>query len=80
MDDARTCPVCQVHIRDGEVLFSYGGVGSKARLWARVCRNAARQGCINDHNSSQGFSDDDNFGQVETNETEAMRILGWQNE
>lgn len=55
----QVCPVCGVKIiiiggsdtaqnllRD-RVLFSTGAPGTRADLWARVCRYANRPGCIN---------------------------------
>ncbi|MDY7004770.1 MAG: hypothetical protein SWX82_12645 [Cyanobacteriota bacterium] len=42
------CPVCLVKIVDRDrVLFSSGPPGTKAKLWARVCQYAQKQGCIN---------------------------------
>ncbi|MEO0947917.1 MAG: hypothetical protein AAFY11_07200 [Cyanobacteria bacterium J06641_5] len=43
-----TCPVCSVEISAAdEVIFSGGRPGTRARLHARVCQYAKRQGCIN---------------------------------
>ncbi len=44
----QTCPVCGVKIEGGDkVIFSSGPVGTRARLWARVCNYARKPGCIN---------------------------------
>ncbi len=49
------CPVCQVQIEGGDkVLFSYGPVGTRARLWARVCQYAKKSGCINQNKEAIG--------------------------
>jgi hypothetical protein len=50
-----TCPVCNVQIEDGaKVLFSAGPSGTRARLYARVCRYVEKPDCINqgDHEIS----------------------------
>lgn len=50
-----TCPVCKVQIEDGaKVLFSAGPSGTRARLYARVCRYVEKPDCINqgDHEIS----------------------------
>lgn len=42
------CPVCSVEISPtGEVMFSGGFPGTRARLHARVCQYTKRQECIN---------------------------------
>ncbi len=42
------CPVCGVFItEDGKVNFAAGSPGTRARLYARVCRYAQDPGCIN---------------------------------
>lgn len=42
------CPVCSVSITgDGQVNFSTGSPGTRARLYARVCQYAQKPGCIN---------------------------------
>lgn len=43
----QTCPVCGVTIVHNTVLFSSGKPGTRARLYARVCRYAQKPGCIN---------------------------------
>ncbi|WP_017325336.1 hypothetical protein [Synechococcus sp. PCC 7336] len=76
MSSTATCPICHVHISGDKVQFAYGGEGTKARLWARVCRHAKQAGCINDYRQSNRlFDEQDNFGQVETNEAEVMDLL-----
>ena len=43
------CPVCQVSINQlGKVQFSSGQIGSRARLYARVCQYTNNPQCIND--------------------------------
>lgn len=76
MSSAVTCPICQVQIVDDKVQFAYGGNGTKARLWARVCRHATQAGCVNDYSERDYLLDEqDDFGQVETNEAEVMDLL-----
>lgn len=42
------CPVCGVSItEDGQVNFSNGTPGTRARLYARVCQYAKKPECIN---------------------------------
>lgn len=42
------CPVCSISITDdGQVKFSTGSPGTRARLYARVCQYAQKPGCIN---------------------------------
>ena len=49
------CPVCGVKIEDGDkVIFSSGPVGTRARLWARVCNYAQKPGCINQDQATIG--------------------------
>ncbi|MGK7946071.1 MAG: hypothetical protein AB4058_16545 [Microcystaceae cyanobacterium] len=56
-----TCPVCGVKIEDGDkVIFSSGPVGTRARLWARVCNYVEKPDCIN--------KDKDTIGQVGDND------------
>ena len=44
----QTCPVCGVSItQDGQVKFSTGSPGTRARLFARVCNFTQQPGCIN---------------------------------
>jgi hypothetical protein len=47
----QVCPVCGVKIipmgNTDRVIFSTGGPGSRAKLWARVCSFVNRPGCIN---------------------------------
>lgn len=44
------CPVCSVKIENDSVLFSCGSPGTRAKLWARVCRFNKKEGCINQFN------------------------------
>ena len=44
----QTCPICGVSIaEDGQVNFSSGSPGTRARLYARVCQYTQDKGCIN---------------------------------
>ncbi|MEO0540084.1 MAG: hypothetical protein AAFZ80_04365 [Cyanobacteria bacterium P01_A01_bin.105] len=43
----QTCPVCGVTIIGDEVQFSNGTPGTRARLYARVCKYANKPDCIN---------------------------------
>jgi hypothetical protein len=54
----QTCPLCGVKIIVGmvggdRVLFSAGPPGTRARLYARVCRYVDRPGCINKNGGNQ---------------------------
>ena len=47
-ETSQSCSVCGIRIMsDGNVMFSSGSVGTRAQLYARVCRYAQAQGCIN---------------------------------
>ncbi|MGF1487244.1 MAG: hypothetical protein ACFBSE_09040 [Prochloraceae cyanobacterium] len=47
-EDCQVCPVCQVEINKlGQVKFSSGQMGSRARLYARVCQYVDKRECIN---------------------------------
>ncbi len=52
------CPVCGVKIIKSvggdKVIFSSGPVGTRARLWARVCNYAKKPGCINQNQETIG--------------------------
>jgi hypothetical protein len=53
--NVQTCPVCGVKIEGGsKVIFSSGPVGTRARLWARVCNYAQKPACINQDQESIG--------------------------
>ena len=57
MSEVKTvvCPVCQVKIEGGyKVIFSSGSVGTRGRLWARVCNYAKKPDCINRDESAIG--------------------------
>lgn len=42
------CQVCRVSItKEGQVNFSYGEPGTRARLFERVCQHTQKPGCIN---------------------------------
>ena len=44
----QNCPVCGVSIaEDGQVNFSHGSSGTRARLYARVCQYTQKSECIN---------------------------------
>ncbi|WP_228035342.1 hypothetical protein [Oculatella sp. LEGE 06141] len=61
------CPACGVKIEAGErVLFSAGPVGTRARLWARVCQYAKKPGCINLNTDAIGpIAASDYYGDIE---------------
>ena len=59
--NSKTCPVCGVKILGGDkVVFSSGPMGTRGRLWARVCNYAKPVGCIN--------QDQEEIGQVHEND------------
>ena len=59
--NSQTCPACGVKIVAGDkVIFSCGPVGTRARLWARVCSYTKKPGCIN--------QDQDAIGEVQEND------------
>lgn len=44
----QVCPICGVKIEGNDkVIFSSGPVGTRARLWARVCNYVQKPECIN---------------------------------
>ncbi|MEL4894011.1 hypothetical protein [Crocosphaera sp. Alani8] len=50
-----TCSVCGVKIvGEDTVIFSSGPVGTRGRLWARVCSYAKKTGCINQDHQAIG--------------------------
>ncbi len=56
--NTQTCPVCGVKILVGlvggdRVLFSAGPPGTRARLYARVCRYVDKPSCINKDGGTQ---------------------------
>ena len=76
MNESTVCPVCNIQLVGEKALFSHGEEGTKARLWARVCRHAVQKGCINDYGEGdRSFATEDDFGQVETHENEVMELL-----
>lgn len=61
-----TCPVCGVKILAGivggdRVLFSAGPPGTRAKLYARVCRYVDKPGCINKEGGSQSIQSSDYY-------------------
>ncbi|NJN21695.1 MAG: hypothetical protein HC812_11595 [Leptolyngbya sp. RL_3_1] len=47
-NELQICPVCGVSIAaNGQVNFSTGNPGTRARLYARVCQYTQQPGCIN---------------------------------
>lgn len=47
-ENSQVCSVCQVAINKlGQVQFSSGQMGSRARLYARVCQYVDNRECIN---------------------------------
>ncbi|MGK7907333.1 MAG: hypothetical protein AB4040_08915 [Synechococcus sp.] len=76
MSERLLCPICNVTIDGDLVQFSHGGAGTKSRLWARVCRHATKEGCINDFGKGDAqFSENDDFGKVETHEEEVLEMM-----
>lgn len=62
----QTCSVCGVKILVGivggdRVLFTAGPPGTRARLYARVCRYVDKAGCINKDGGSQSASSSDYY-------------------
>ncbi|ELS01870.1 hypothetical protein Xen7305DRAFT_00015770 [Xenococcus sp. PCC 7305] len=48
LNNLQTCQICGVSITEkGQVNFSNGSPGTRARLYARVCKYAKRPECIN---------------------------------
>ena len=61
-----TCPVCGVKIMVGivggdRVQFSAGPPGTRAKLYARVCRYANNPRCINQQTDSASIKPDDYY-------------------
>lgn len=54
----QTCPICGVKIEPAaagdRVMFSSGAPGTRAKLWARVCRYVEKPGCINQNRDEVG--------------------------
>ncbi len=49
------CSVCGVSItEEGQVNFSTGNPGTRARLYARVCNYVQKPGCINQESELRG--------------------------
>ncbi|MDJ0897951.1 MAG: hypothetical protein QNJ55_04005 [Xenococcus sp. MO_188.B8] len=47
-ENLQVCSICSVSItEDGQVNFSNGKPGTRARLYARVCQYTEKPGCIN---------------------------------
>lgn len=63
--NTQVCPVCGVKIvtlgRIDRVMFSSGPPGTRATLWARVCRYAQRPGCINQDQDAIGDVKPDDY-------------------
>lgn len=43
------------------VLFSSGPVGTRTKLWARVCQFSKRPGCINQQTKGEAIAADDYY-------------------
>lgn len=61
-----TCSVCGVKIMVGtvggdRVMFSAGPPGTRAKLYARVCRYVDKAGCINRQAGSQTIKAEDYY-------------------
>lgn len=62
----QTCPICNVQIvpggtGDDRVIFSTGPVGTRAKLWARVCQFTKQSGCINQEGKNETITDSDYY-------------------
>ena len=54
-DKSLGCSVCGVHIMsDGRVQFSNGNMGTRAQLYARVCKFTQNSACINQDKQAIG--------------------------
>ena len=62
-EKAASCPVCGASITEsGQVNFTYGSPGTRARLYARVCQYTQKPGCINQDSELIGeVTSSDNF-------------------
>ena len=58
------CSACGVQIENNaKVNFSFGKSGTREKLWARVCRYAKTDGCINLKREELGeIKDSDYYG------------------
>ncbi|MEM8778931.1 MAG: hypothetical protein AAGF26_08685 [Cyanobacteria bacterium P01_G01_bin.49] len=57
-----TCPVCGVKIEGSDkVIFSSGPVGTRARLWARVCNYVQKPECINQDTTEIGSVNENDY-------------------
>jgi hypothetical protein len=66
MPETQTCSVCGVKILAGivggdRVIFSAGPPGTRAKLYARVCRYVNKPGCINKEAGSQPIQSSDYY-------------------
>jgi hypothetical protein len=65
----QVCPVCGVKIQKlvtgDRVLFSSGPPGTRAALWAKVCKYTDKAGCINRDKDSIGSINPQDYYQSE---------------
>lgn len=75
---SKICPVCEVRVIDGTVLFSAGKPGTPERLYQRVCRHAlerGKQGCINDLVDHAKITPADDFGLPQNEQDRYDKII-----
>ncbi|MGB7414062.1 MAG: hypothetical protein WA902_07625 [Thermosynechococcaceae cyanobacterium] len=62
-----TCPICGVSVTvDGRVNFTVGQPGTRAKLYARVCKFNQKPGCINQQSELIGeIAPEDGFQSIE---------------
>lgn len=57
--NVQTCSVCGVRIEkiigEDRVVFSHGPVGTRAKLWARVCKFVNNSQCLNKDEKAIGL-------------------------
>jgi hypothetical protein len=66
----QVCPVCGVKILKiiggDRVMFSAGPPGTRATLWARVCKFTDKPGCINRDKDAIGLINPQDYYQSES--------------
>ena len=60
------CPVCTVKIVGDKVMFSTGPIGTRSKLWARVCQFTQNQACINQNPDAIGQVKADDYYKPDT--------------
>lgn len=65
--EGEICPVCKVQIAAGDkVIFSTGPVGTRSKLWARVCQFTQNPDCINQNPDGIGQVKPEDYYKPET--------------